>query len=58
MPEYEIVFECVGDHQIVVEADSKDEAVDKAWREFNKCPPQHEWDVIDVVDIDEEGEEE
>ena len=55
---FKITFKATTSYQITVKADSKDDAVDKAWAVFGKSGVGAEWDVAEVLNLDEEKENE
>lgn len=54
---FEIHFEPKGFHFIEVKADTEDQAVALAWEQFKASPPEIEWDVETVTNLDEEADE-
>ena len=45
MPKWTIGFCVRGMYDVTVEAETEDEAVAAAWKQFGKDTPQAEWDV-------------
>ena len=54
---WQIEFRPTATIDFEVEADTEDEAVDKAWKLFMREIPAAEWDVHYVSDMEEEEDE-